>query len=114
MSSNLYRNNDIILRAERAAGSDRYGQPLRNAVTNSQNKRVRLSRRTTKIVGADGMTTTVDGTMMVARGLTLVEGDKIIFEDFSEWEVFSVDESQDINGSVLFRTYNLTKQRKKA
>lgn len=113
MSTNLYRNNDIILRAERAAGSDRYGQPLRTTVGSAKLKRVRLSRGSSKIVGVDGVTTTIDGTMMVAKGLVLVEGDKLTMKDSTEWEIFNVDESLDINGSVLFRTYGMTKQRKK-
>jgi len=114
MSNNFYRNNSRLIRADRAGGFDRYGQPLNNAVTVSTGAPIRLEERKSEVVGADGRTATIDGTMMVGKSVELREGDRLKMKDNSEWVVFDVDDSLDINGRVLFRTYGLTKQRTNA
>ena len=108
-----FQSNTKIRSAERIAGIDRHGQPLRSTVSASHLKEGRLEKRTVRVTNLQGKTSTVDGTLMVDAGLELEEGDKVTLEDESQWEVFSVDESLDLSGEIEFRTYNLTKQRVK-
>ncbi len=111
--SNLFRTNVRILRSERSGGHDRYGRPLRSAVPVSVHGAARLEKRTSYVTSVDGTTTTINGTLMAGRSVVLVEGDLVILSDDTQWVIFGVEESLDINGRVQFRTYDLTKKRVK-
>lgn len=106
----LIRPNTRVMTVERMGNVDRYGQPELNTV--ATDFRGRLDRTLTRTTGVDGNTVTLDGTLMACR-VQLEAGDLLTLENEEQWEVYNVDEAQDINGKPMFRMYGMTKLRKK-
>lgn len=109
--STLFKDNVTVLSAERKGNVDRYGAPT--FVTVATLFRARLEKRTIRTRGSDGVVTTLDGTIMIDPKVELEAGDRLTMDNDQEWDVFDVDESMNVDGAVEFRTYGLTKQRKK-
>ena len=115
MSSALFRNNSTVTSVQRAQGQDRYGREQRGVVSGLTAFRIHLDRSTRRVTGINGVTSTVDGTAMVARRFELQEGDLLEISDGSKWIIFNEDEALDVvNARPVHRIYGLTKQRKNA
>ena len=105
----LFKTNMRVRHVERAGSKDRYGKA--NLETVATDLRIRLERRTQRTRSPQGDVVTIDGTMMVGPKFDLITGDVATLSNGERWVVFNVDESLDINGKVLFKTYGLTRQR---
>jgi len=113
MSSALFKNNATVSCVLRAQGVNRYGFEQRGAVPGLSEFRIYLERGTVRVTGINGVTSTADGTAMVARRFDLQEGDLLEMKDGSKWIIFSESEALDVvNAKAIHRIYNLTKQRK--
>ena len=112
MSPSLFRNNSTVTCVQRAQGIDRYGSEGRGIVSGFTDFRIYIERTSSRTSDVNGVTTTVDGTAMVAKRFKLEEGDLLEMEDGSKWIIFNELEALDIRGSVVHRIYGLTKQRK--
>jgi len=113
MSSALFRNNATVTAVQRTQGQDRYGRDQRGVVSGLTAFRIHLDRSTRRVTGVNGVTTTVDGTALVAKRFDLQEGDLLEISDGSSWVVFNVDEALDVvNARPVHRLYGLTKRRK--
>ena len=110
-TSALIRPNVTIRDVERRSGLDRYGQGAYNKLP-THNIRARLERATRTVRNLQGDTSTVDATLMVGPALALEEGDRVTLTDDSVYEIFGIDESQDILGATKFTQYTCTRQRK--
>lgn len=112
MSSALFRDNATVVSVGRAQGLNRYGQEQRGVVSGLTQFRIHLDRSTRRVTGVNGVTTTVDGTAMVAARFELEEGDLLEITDGSKWVIFNEDEALDpVSGKPIHRLYGLTKQR---
>lgn len=109
VGSALFRANARVRTIERAGAKDRYGNVQLETV--ASDLRVRLERATRRTRSPTGDTVTIDGTIMAGPKFAFITGDVATLTNGDRWVVFNVDESLDINGKVLFRSYGATRQR---
>ena len=104
--------NQTLRYVERVGARDRYGEASRTILYSQIRGFFEKRPRTERDVSGDIIA--LDAELVLTPRYTLQAGDKITLEnaDGDEYLVFSVDDSLDIHGSIRFRTYALTKQRK--
>lgn len=105
--------NVTILMVERSGEVNRYGQPQMNVVENRIRGNLDMSTKYRRTSQGDEIQ--IDGSIMIGEDVTLQAKDRLTIDTPTKdkYEVFSVGEVQDpATGIVLFRTYDLTRQRR--
>ena len=106
----LYLNNVRIQKIQRYGAMDRYGRYTLKTIYSRI--RGRLDKSTTQIKNLDGSFFVVDATLMLSKRYELQPKDIIVFDTVNkeEYQVFKIVEHADIAGTLLFRTFYLTKK----
>lgn len=109
----FWRPNVVIEKVERAGAIDRYGASQLETI--AIDIKGRLERVTRRVKDISGVTTTIDGTILLSPKDRLSEGDKLTLENQEQWIVYNEDEALDaIEGKAEFYIYGLTKQRERS
>jgi hypothetical protein len=105
--------NITVEKIERRGGglSDGYGQP--KLVVAYSGVRARLERTSRIFITVDGSAVQVDADISIHGNVRLLPDDRITLDTQPQevYTVLSVDESQDLLGRVVFRSYALTRKR---
>ncbi len=111
--SPYFTENVTILMIERAGSIDRYGAIQMNTIASHIRGNLDLSTRLSRTVQGDEVQ--IDGSIMIGEDVKLESKDRLTIDNVNKdkYEIFSIKESQDpATGVVLFRTYELTRQRR--
>lgn len=104
--------NAAVLKVERPGSYDRYGRSRLSLVEGPTRGWIEKTPRQARTTAGDVVS--VDAALVLPKRIDLRPKDVVMIDNDDEdrYEVFDADETLDVLGQVLFRTYGLTRIRK--